>query len=273
MSKGRVYLELTEALISIMKRNNLTAYKIHQELIRNPEAYDTPESFSLTCVNNAIANKPISRRSMEVLRSFVRCHDPDLMPAPLRDVDLDFARFLHVRDEDIAMYGRALEGDFQTHARSTTAEGYVRMGHIAFQHDALRRRIRASETQHRPAIDGHHATTMNWSGFVAPKSEYIYAILHTLQDAKDATPLWYQFRPLLRDHASGRIITLKAKAMHYEAERGSTMYPEVFLVRTDLHDIKLDFVPMHAVTSAAVRMELALGPRLATNRRRPTDPQ
>jgi len=267
MPRGRKYAALQEALTSFLERDlHFTGHGIWQAIARNPAVYGATETFSETAVRNACSGKPIAPATRSVLEAFLRTHAPDLVPERHLPSDLDLAGFLFTNGPDLQRLGIALQGTFQTYAKSTTAEGYLRLGFVEFRYEPRKARLRVFEKQYRPPIAGHPAHTIEWEGYATPKSEYCYAVMRTIADSQDATLLLYAFRPLLRDVVSRRIDTLSAHGFHFEAERQGFMHPYVYLERMARDEIKLDFVPMNEVENANVRAKLGLGPLIARRR-------
>ncbi|MDX2287231.1 MAG: hypothetical protein NW217_00200 [Hyphomicrobiaceae bacterium] len=267
MPKGRVHTALRDALNTLKDRQpNWTTYRIHKEIADNPEKYDAPASFSPTVVANAIGGKAITPRTRDILTGFVRRQDASLLPPDLPKVDLDIAGFFYTRGAKLDKAGEAVRGHFQTFAKSTTVEGYVRRGKMIFEYDAKKWRLQVRECQVRPKIGSHPSHTMRWHGFATQRNEVYYGLLRTETDEQDATPLFYAMRPMLRDHATGRIKSMVAYAMHFEPERRYFTFPTVFLQRVDDEPILEDFVPESEITDPALRTWIGL-PQLKPARR------
>ena len=124
MPRGRVHAALRDALIALQARNPYwTAYRVHAEICDNSTKYDASETFSPTVVAKAFAGKPLTKRSCDILSSFVRTQDATLLPLEMPKVDIDLASFLYTRGTKLDKAGEAIHGHYQTYAVSTTVEG------------------------------------------------------------------------------------------------------------------------------------------------------
>lgn len=261
MPKGSIYSDLTTALNALKRYGRAwTAYGIYKEIANNPGAYHASLTFSQRAVENALQGRPISKKTREILATFVRSHDPGLLPEPVVPVFLNIDAFLYCRKAKVRQAGEALAGDFQTYAVSTTADGYVRRGHVSFRYEKGREAIKMTERQVRPSFDGYPAYALDLEGYVAPKAEYNFALLRTVGDAQEATPCFFAMRPRLRDPKTGRINSMIGYATHFEPEKHSFMYPTVYLVRRRADDILCDFIPTRSLHDDAIRRALMLPP-------------
>lgn len=269
MPTGRLFPDLAKALVELRSQKpKMTAYGVHVVIVNHPERYGAPVSFSYKSVENAFLGKPITRRTNDILTSFVRSERPDLMPEVMPRVQLNLAAFLNCRGPKMMKAADAIRGDFQTYAVSTTATGYLRRGHIAFDTIPQSSVITMSEMQVRPDIEGHPAHAIDWEGYVAPKGEQFFAVLRTVGDTQEATPLFYAIRPTLRDPKTQKVISLIGIAMHFEPERFMHMFPTVYMVRRPRHAIHTDFVPLSSVIDDGIRKALCLPEKRKTASRR-----
>lgn len=259
MPKGSDCPELKIALTDLKaKDRRWSAYGIHSEIVNNPNAYHAPSSFSYKAVENAVKGQPISQKTREILSNFVRSRNPELLPEKNKPVYLNITEFLYCRKNKISSVGEAIAGHYQTYAVSTTAKGYVRRGRVSFAYNAKNCSIFMTELQDRPGIIGHPEHTLELEGYAAPKGEYIYSLLRTIEDCQEATAHFYAIRPQLRDFRTRRINSMMGYVTHFEPEKTSFQFPTVYMVRRPLDEIVCDFIKSDLITDGSVRTALSM---------------
>lgn len=188
-------------------------------------------------------NKFILPKTANLIEAYLASEHLCFLPASALEEDfLDLDKFFF-KCGSIKRHGPALEGLFQTYAKSTSVERPVcRRGSLDFKFNSKKNAILAYEKQHRPEEDGVEQITLEWEGYCTPVGNMFVAVMRTRKYYLNTTPLLYIFWDIKFD-AKGRIISMNANSIGVDPERDWPTFPKIYIerVRRNLKVI-VDFV-------------------------------
>ena len=258
-------LQLAQALRAMMARAKQDGKKlstvaaIEIDLSINCDQYRAPlGGLSRPLIDDAAKGRPISKRTSEILRRFIKVNAADLLPPLIPKVDLDLARFFGADRASVIQAGRAIEGEFQTYARSTSMPDYVRLGRMSFrvvQEPDLR--LTVMEEQCRPAMGTRLEWRIVWDGFAAPRGRSYFVVMRIAEDHYEDGTASLGIIKLLNP-GGGRVQRAELYGLQHDYETGAYPNFRCILVRKAASDIITTFIPLIEFDNKEIIKDLCL---------------